>query len=159
MRSILGPLFFTLYTSNILNCFKKCKYNLYADDTQLYFSFPAESCLAAVDIINADITNLITFAKQLYYYKSKKKHLSSLTKHIRDVKIFQYADDTQLLFPFLAKDVAYANNHQSFFGKDRDLTGKDINLVINGERLESTSSANNLGVVIDKKLPLKEHGK
>lgn len=35
----LGPLFFALYTSQISSYINHCKFHLYADDTQLYYSF------------------------------------------------------------------------------------------------------------------------
>lgn len=38
--AILGPMLFNIYTSNLPQTLKYCKYQLYADDTQLYYSFP-----------------------------------------------------------------------------------------------------------------------
>jgi len=37
--SVLGPLFFIIYTADILNSLKFCKMQAYADDTQIYYYF------------------------------------------------------------------------------------------------------------------------
>lgn len=53
--SILGPLLFTAYTSNI------CRNSLkYADDTQIYnSSFPISMCACANDVISSDLEFLL----------------------------------------------------------------------------------------------------
>lgn len=53
--SILGPLLYTIYTSKIIKCLRFCNYHLYADDTQLYYSFPAADACRSVSLINEDI--------------------------------------------------------------------------------------------------------
>lgn len=61
--SILGPLLFIIYTSNLINCLSYCKIHLYADDTQLYFSFPVSEVDAASLHINEDLSKFIDLAK------------------------------------------------------------------------------------------------
>lgn len=62
--SILGPLLFCIYTCNIISCINYCKVHLYADDTQLYISFPPENFLTAQDKINEDLSHLIDFSNK-----------------------------------------------------------------------------------------------
>lgn len=57
--SILGPLLFTVYTSDFSNFLQVCKAHQYADDTQVYLSFDFKEIGIAVDNINSDL-NIIT---------------------------------------------------------------------------------------------------
>lgn len=57
--SILGPLLYTIYTSQFKHFLKFCFYHLYADDTQLYFHFPLKDLLTAARSINSDLEDLI----------------------------------------------------------------------------------------------------
>lgn len=60
--SILGPLLFTIYTSVFVNCIRYCHYHLYADDTQLYYSFTKNNVHQANQKINADLNNFTDVA-------------------------------------------------------------------------------------------------
>lgn len=53
--SVIGPLLFILYTADILKSIRFSKVQAYADDSQIYFSFPAESMVVAQDSINSDL--------------------------------------------------------------------------------------------------------
>lgn len=53
--SVIGPILFTLYASKLLTCVRHCKYHVYADDTQLYYSFRPSEWRAAVKDINIDL--------------------------------------------------------------------------------------------------------
>lgn len=61
--SILGPLLFTVYTSALPTYLTHCSAHLYADDTQLYYSFHSNDMSLAIDIINKDIESLLRFAR------------------------------------------------------------------------------------------------
>lgn len=53
--SILGPLLFSIYTSDFSNFLKFCHSHQYADDTQIYFSFSPSDVATSVDKINQDL--------------------------------------------------------------------------------------------------------
>ena len=60
--SVLGPLFYTIYTSQLFDAIKTCKYHAFADDTQIYYSFSKDSMQEANLILNDDLTSLIKSA-------------------------------------------------------------------------------------------------
>lgn len=62
--SILGPLLFTIYTSQFVNFVKSCLVHMYADDTQIYYSFYAKNYEAAVQQINNDLISLSDISSQ-----------------------------------------------------------------------------------------------
>ncbi|KAI5750787.1 hypothetical protein M8J77_001271 [Diaphorina citri] len=62
--SVLGPLLFCLFINDIHSCFRACRFHLYADDLQLYFSFAVTDLPEAVSTVNSDIANLVTWAKK-----------------------------------------------------------------------------------------------
>ncbi|KAA5553688.1 hypothetical protein F3G54_32510, partial [Pseudomonas aeruginosa] len=58
--SVLGPLLFILYSADIIQCFKNCKYHVYADDVQLYLSFDVGDTPSAVSFINGDLQRIVS---------------------------------------------------------------------------------------------------
>lgn len=61
--SILGPLFFTIYTAHLMSCIKQCSIHFYADDTQLYLSFDIKDVADANLKINNDLSSLMKMSK------------------------------------------------------------------------------------------------
>lgn len=61
--SILGPLLFTLYSSQLIKCLSHCQIHFYADDAQLYHSFPASDIDNACSNINSDLKNFVEISK------------------------------------------------------------------------------------------------
>lgn len=62
--SILGPLLYTVYTSQFEKSLSDCKCHLYADDTQVYLTFDPSNINLANDCINADLNNLLIETKK-----------------------------------------------------------------------------------------------
>lgn len=61
--SILGPLLFIIYTSELLLCIEHCTSHLYVDDTQMYYSFNPDKIEEANYRINRDLNKLATISK------------------------------------------------------------------------------------------------
>lgn len=61
--SILGPILFSIYTSQLFNGLH-CNYHIYADDTQLYHHFSSSSVDLACAQINEDLVNICERSKK-----------------------------------------------------------------------------------------------
>lgn len=57
--SILGPLLYSIFTSNFVKYLKYSKYHLYADDTQIYLSFRPDEVAMANAQINHDLNRIL----------------------------------------------------------------------------------------------------
>lgn len=60
--SILGPVLFILYCADLIRVIKKCKYHIYADDTQVYISFKPEDYEQALKDLNADLESIVQWS-------------------------------------------------------------------------------------------------
>lgn len=71
--SIVGPLLFSIYTTNLFQQLQHCKVHMYADDTQLEYSFNTEQLNEAVSRVNHDLETVakISTAHQLQLNASK----------------------------------------------------------------------------------------
>jgi hypothetical protein len=56
--SLLSPILFTIFTADLPNCIQFCKYHMYADDTQIYYSFKSEDVSIAIQNINTDLESI-----------------------------------------------------------------------------------------------------
>ncbi|KAL0879390.1 hypothetical protein ABMA27_003151 [Loxostege sticticalis] len=56
--SILGPILYILYSTDIIQCIKNCRHHLYADDLQMYLSFDPGDHASAVTRVNEDLERI-----------------------------------------------------------------------------------------------------
>ena len=62
--SILGPLLFTVLVSDLNKVINHCKYQMYADDTQIYYHDKPEHIADIVQKINSDLSEIAEFSKK-----------------------------------------------------------------------------------------------
>lgn len=60
--SILGPLLFSIYTCRLPYSVSHCQLQMYADDTQVYMSFPVTEIDAAINRIEYDLDHIHRFS-------------------------------------------------------------------------------------------------
>lgn len=123
--SILGPLFFIIYTADILRSIKTCEVQAYADDTQIYYSFSSNDYAQACDILNSELDNVKSLSIE---------HNLKLNSDKSSLMLFGNKNNTQFL-------------------KD------NLNIHIDGTRLQIVDICKNLGIVIDSNLRFREHVK
>lgn len=71
--SILGPLLFSIYTSNFCNKLVHCTSHMYADDTQLYLSFENNKFVEAAMKINSDLNIIEQVSKEHFLFLNPVK--------------------------------------------------------------------------------------
>nr|CAI5854252.1 unnamed protein product [Callosobruchus analis] len=60
--SVLGPLLYTIYTSKLMTSIRNCQYQIFADDTQLMYSFFPDDINDACRKVNEDLSSLYTMS-------------------------------------------------------------------------------------------------
>lgn len=70
--SVLGPLLFVLYISDIGEFLHHCKYNCYADDLQIYLHCEPSDLLNGISHINEDINSIVSWANRSLTLNSAK---------------------------------------------------------------------------------------
>ena len=97
--SVLGPLLFCIYTFNVVNSLKYCTAFLYADDSQLLYSFEPSYLFNANMHIDNDLNSLIEYSNQhqlsinsaktqvLIFGKNKNNIASSIKLSVNNVEL------------------------------------------------------------------------
>ncbi|KAJ4442411.1 hypothetical protein ANN_03997 [Periplaneta americana] len=62
--SVLGPLLFSIYINGISNSFKHCRYQIYADDVQLYVSARPDALNDSINSLNEDLDSISSWSQQ-----------------------------------------------------------------------------------------------
>jgi hypothetical protein len=80
--SILSPILFSIFTADMPEQLQVCKYHLYADDTQIYYSFNSKDTVEALTKINKDLDEISKWAAKnsLVLNPAKSKFLVLGTK-------------------------------------------------------------------------------
>ena len=90
--SILGPMLFLIYVNDLSNVIKNCKYQLYADDTVIYYT--GNNLNVSTNILENDLTNFTNWCKgnALTINTSKSKYvcfgMKSQTRNIQNHSLF-----------------------------------------------------------------------
>jgi hypothetical protein len=121
--SILGPLLFSLFINDISDGLLHCKYHLYADDCQLYHSFPVSEMERGLREINHDLSVI--------------NNWSSMNGLLLN------AGKTQVMICGKPRQVVPVKEA---------LFQQSLNLFLGAERLLPTNVVKNLGVFLDEGL-------
>lgn len=62
--SVLGPLLFILYITDFAHVLRHCKYNIYADDLQIYLHCPPDELEYGLHAVNSEIVRVVDWARQ-----------------------------------------------------------------------------------------------
>lgn len=76
--SILGPILFIIYTAFLKNVLSYCSTQMYADDTQIFYSFFPKDADRACELINQDLNTLYTFSQDHSLFLNPKKTVALL---------------------------------------------------------------------------------
>lgn len=82
--SILSPLLFSIYSSQMPRLIQQCSIHMYADDTQLYYSFYPRDAMEACRIINNDLHSLYKGSSKLSLEINPNKSKVVLLGNISD---------------------------------------------------------------------------
>jgi hypothetical protein len=118
--SILGPLLYTIYTSQFQKCLNYCSSHMYADDTQLYLTFNPLSVDLANYHINFDLNNLLNESKKhlLKINPSKSVGILFSGDHVREnilANINIKLDGSNIDFKNSAKNLGVVLDHKLRF--------------------------------------------
>lgn len=121
--SILGPLFFNIYSSQLIKSLSYCEAHFYADDAQLYHSFPPNETDNACAHINEDLKHFVDLSKDhclvINPNKSKviifghKKYRNEVKRNIQisvENEIIESVNETKNLGVIIDEDLRF-NTH------------------------------------------------
>lgn len=122
--SILGPLFYTIYTLNLPSVLNTCKVHMYADDTQLYHFFDKHNLETVLPDINKDIDDLVKMSRRhdlmINSNKSSVLLFGNIQPNVVDIKLgedrLEIVEKTKNLGIIIDKDLRFSD-HVSFMLK------------------------------------------
>ncbi|XP_072930460.1 uncharacterized protein [Epargyreus clarus] len=95
--SLLSPILFAIFTADLPKHIKYCTYHLYADDTQLYYSFKHQNIQQAFEKINEDLHSIFEWSqnnslvlnpsKSQYIVVGTKSQIKNVTDYVGTIKI------------------------------------------------------------------------
>ena len=128
--SILGPLLFTIFVSDLVNSIENCKYHMYADDLQIYLPTSNKTLSGAIDLMNADLSNISRWATknsllinpqktQSIMYSRANVDVSNLKIMMGDIEV-QWMDEVRNLGLYMDKKLTFTSHvnnicQRSFF--------------------------------------------
>nr|CAH7742951.1 unnamed protein product [Callosobruchus chinensis] len=118
--SVLGPLLFLLYTSDLASCFKYCHVQCFADDTQIRYEFTPETYQLAEQYINNDLENVSKYCQShnlkinpsksktiLFGNKRVRDNLKSIMKIKIDGEVLAFTDQAKNLGLYIDEDLRF----------------------------------------------------
>lgn len=95
--SILGPILFILYSSDIIRAINHCNFHLYADDLQLYISTHTSNLDIAVEKMNSDLCRISDWSrnnslvinpqKSKYMFIGTRQKLQNLQNYTANISV------------------------------------------------------------------------
>nr|CAI5824394.1 unnamed protein product [Callosobruchus analis] len=82
--SVLGPLLYTIYTSKLVTAIRNCQYQMYADDTQLMYSFFPDDMNSACLKVNEDLSSLYNMSLKQSLHLNPNKSVVMLFGRKKD---------------------------------------------------------------------------
>ena len=133
--SILGPLLFLLYINDIVLSSSICKFTLFADDTSLFYSNNNKA--EGAKILNAELSKIAEWlaANKLSLNVSKSKLLIFSKKR-----------------SIIADKGCLTENSPDTIDDSIDSGTSDVDIFINGQKLNEVDHAKYLGALLDNKL-------
>lgn len=130
--SVLGPLLFILYISNLHKTLKHCKYNLYADDLQIYSHCEPRHLSDGILRVNEDIESIVQWSTQnglLLNSEKTQAILIGTARYINGVKpeehpsikvqnaVIPFSDNVKYLGVYISKTLTWDKQVTSTVGK------------------------------------------
>ena len=118
--SILGPLLFTIFTSDFDNILQQCSYHMYADDLQIYLDIPLKDTKMGISALSEDLNRISNWATKNSLMINPKKtqaimfSRTDLNTDNLDIRIngttIEWKDEVKNLGLFMDKKLTF-NKH------------------------------------------------